>query len=112
MFPVIGLGNAKAALREMYSANGVPVDVRLRDGTEFEVKAFFGPLTERDLTAGAPQNGYRLRFLGETWDAASPGRMPQKGDQITLHGRRSAIESVRLCGLGGEQLMYVVVMHG
>lgn len=73
--------------------NGVDVSVRLRDGvTTFTIKGAMRRTSPENLTDGLQQHGERLSVMRSRWDAGA-GRTPNKGDQVTISGRRQAIMS-------------------
>lgn len=95
-------------VRQEFLDNGADVDVTLRDGTTFRTKAFERRQTPEEMTDGLTQQGYYVRVVASDWDAAA-GRPPDKGDQLTLYGRRHAVESWQRRGIAD---LYVLRLKG
>jgi hypothetical protein len=90
--PTIPWAKVLAAFDGMIQANGVDTDFTLMDGATFRLKAVprFSPTL--DMTTGLQQEGRQVSVMSARWDAVSPGRPPQKGDQLAMLGKRFAIQ--------------------
>lgn len=110
-FPTIDYSAAVAKYHEAVLQNGTTLDVRLRTGETFTIKGTLGKLQPEDLTEGLTQQGYKLKIPAAHWDAATD-RPPEKGDQITMWGRRSAIMSWYMRGVGDDFAVYNLLMKG
>lgn len=112
-FPNIDVATIKAQLKQAYDANGTDTEFVLRDGAgSFTIPAIQGFRSAEDMTSGLTQNIMRVRILADDWDAASPDRLPQVGDQLTMWDRRHAIENVHVRGINGDKIMYVLNLKG
>lgn len=112
-FPNVDVGRIKSQLATVFAAQGHLADVKLRDGTTFQVYITEGFRAPRDLTDGIAQEIHRVKILYDAWQTASPGRPPRKGDQITFLGKRHHVQqSVRARGLGDDTIMYTLEVQG
>ena len=113
MFPSVNIGQIKAHLSAAFNALGHDADFTLRDGTTFTLKVTEGFRQAQDLTDGLAQETHRIKVLADEWDAASPGRGPEKGDQVVFLGRRYAIQNrIRNRGLSSDPIVYVLEVKG
>ena len=77
------------------NVHGSDDEVSLRNnGGVFTVKGSQGHRFDADMTAGLDQGQVRIRIAADHWDAQSPGRQPQKGDALTMWGRRHMIDQL------------------
>jgi|GEM_PF-4315013 len=112
-FPNVDIAQIQRHLDDGFENLGHTANVTLRSGETFDIKATVGFRREVGLTEGLAQNTERLKFRCSEWDAASPGRAPQKGDQIVVQGRRHAIQAaIRQRGIGDVPLLYVCEISG
>lgn len=113
-FPDIDITGIKQKLSQAFQAQGHTATVTLRGGAgTFEIKLTEGFRTEVSMTGGLDQQQHRVKFLADDWDNQSPGRPPQKGDQVAWLGQRRMIqENIRRRALSDELLMYVVEVRG
>lgn len=113
MFPNVNLTKIQNHLAAAFDTLGHDADFTLRDGTTFTVKVTEGFRQTQDLTDGMAQDTHRLKVLASDWDAASPGREPEKGDQVVFLGKRYAIQSrIRPRGLASGRIIYVMEVKG
>ena len=92
---------------------GTPADFRLRTGETFTLRARVRDGTDEALTAGLQQDTLTVTVLANRWEtAAPPNRAPEKGDQITIAGKRHAIEDVRQRIAGSVPLTWTMRLKG
>lgn len=109
--PKVNLGQIQDALDGAFEQFAQPATVTLRDGSTFTVKVSHGFRRDRLLTEGLNQSDERIKIRCTEWDAASPGREPQKGDRIMLQrtSKRFAVQGmIRDRGLGDTSFLYVL----
>lgn len=112
-FPNIDVNSVKAHLKSAFNALGSDAVFTLRDGTTFSIKVSFGFRGSQDMTDGLQQETLRVKFIADDWDDASPGRQPEKGDQVVFDGHRYAIQTrVRTRPLADERFLYVCEIRG
>ncbi len=112
-FPNVNLSKIRGHLSNAFDALGHDADFTIRDGTTFTLKVTEGFRQSQDLTDGMTQETHRLKVLADEWNAASPGRQPEKGDQVVFLGRRYAIQNrIRNRGLASDPLLYVLEVKG
>lgn len=93
--------------------NGSDADFVLRSGESFTIKASQGHRTDPELTDGLSQKQVRIRISALDWEAVAPvGRIPEKGDKVTMWGRKHTVENAHPRGAAGRTLVYVLVMRG
>lgn len=111
-FPTVDWDAVEAAFDSMIEANGQDVDVVLRDGiTTFSLKGVMRKAPVQNMTDGLQQEQDRLSVMRDRWDAGA-GRDPEKGDQVTLNGRRQAVQSVNAVGAGNRLIGFNLVLLG
>ena len=77
----------------------------LRSGEQFTIKGVLRFLPEVTMTDGLHQDRRKLSVMADRWEAAAPAnRDPEKGDQVTVHGRRFAVEEADPA-TGGNQVI-------
>ena len=101
---VIRFGQYNALIRQAFHDNGLDADVRRRDRSQFATKVFERRYQGEELTDGLSQQDYRVRVVASDWDRLAGGP-PEKGDQITISGRRHAVESWQRHGLADQYLI-------
>ena len=106
-FPDLDIPAVQSALSAAYLSLGHRAIIHLRDGPEIDIRVTTSALKPEDLTAGLQQSGLRVRLLAREWDDLSPVRPPQKGDTITVLGRRYGIQTVHLRAMADIPLVYV-----
>ena len=112
-FPNVNLTKIQNHLTAAFDALGHDADFTLRDGSTLTVKVTEGFRQSQDLTDGMAQETHRIKVLAGDWDAASPGRAPEKGDQVAFLGRRYAIQNrIRNRGLSSDPIVYVLEVKG
>ncbi|MFN2199967.1 MAG: hypothetical protein ACK2UO_02115 [Caldilineaceae bacterium] len=105
---VIQFGQYNALIRQAFQDNGLDARVRRRDLTEFDTKVFERRYRGTELTEGLTQQDYRVRVIASDWDRLAGGP-PEKGDQVTISGRRHAVESWQRHALADQ---YYLLLHG
>lgn len=104
---------AVSAWDSLIQSGGTPADWRLRDGTQFQLQIVRRSKPDENMTEGLQQQGFEIQFMASRWGAvAPPGRGPEKGDQVTLHGRRHAVERAKLVTVGGVDVGYIARVLG
>ena len=107
------LSKIKSTLTTAFLDMGHDADFVLRGGSTFTIKAVEGFRADQATTDGINQETHRIKVLADDWDANSPGRQPEKGDQVTILGQRYAIQGrIRNRGLDGTSIMYVMEVRG
>lgn len=110
-FPNINWDLVYARLKEAFDAQGTDTDFKLVDGSTFTLKGIKGHKRDQDLTDGITQQGFKMRVLAPEWDDAA-GKEPSEGDQLTVAGRRHAIDTYHKLQQSDRPLMYVLVIKG
>ena len=106
--PAIDFTSYNAIVAQEFLVNGTIISVLRRSGATFTIRGFEKRTTGEPLTDGIDQHQYFVRVIASQWDAAAGG-VPEKGDQLTVYGRRYAIESWQHRGLAD---MYVLKLRG
>ena len=91
-------------IKQEFHDNGTTCNVLLRNRATFTIKGFEKRVNIEELTAGLTQQGYFLRVIASDWDAKAGGP-PEKGDQVTLYGRRHAIDSWQRRGIADQYIL-------
>ena len=90
---MIPLAKVQKAFDDLIQADGVDCSFVLRDTTAFTIRGMARFQAENSLTDGLQQDKRKLSVMETRWRAAAPlGRNPEKGDQVTIHGHRYAVE--------------------
>lgn len=115
-FPDIPTTDIVQKLAQAFDSLGHTATVTLRGAsTPFAntIKVSTGFRNDQNLTEGLAQQTERVKILCSQWDAESPGRPPEKGDQVVFLGRRTRIQGKpRVRGLGDASFMYVCEILG
>lgn len=91
---------------------GIPAEFLLHDTkARFTLNVARRKKMPENVTSGVQQKGFEIQFMGFRWNAAAP-RPPEKGDQVTVEGRRHAIESVTPHSIGTTVVGYVARVLG
>mgnify|MGYP001812655387 CR=1 FL=1 len=111
-FPDMNMASVANAVDSILQANGNTASVTLNDGvTTFTVKTGMRKRVGENLTDGLQQENDRLLVLASRWDPEA-GRAPEKGDQLTINGRRQAVEAVNSVGVGDTVWAYNLELRG
>lgn len=99
--------------KQFLHETGVDADFVLRSGETFRIKVVRKVRPDRDMTDGLVQQGFDVQFMYSDWHAQAPaGRGPEKGDQLTMAGRRHAIEYHKLHQIASSPVGYVCRVRG
>jgi hypothetical protein len=107
------LGQAVQAVDELITGVGVPAAFTLHTGETFTINVVRRKKPDETITEGLQQKGFELTLLAKHWraNAAAP-RHPEKGDQLTMAGRRHAVETSKLITTAGMDVSYVLRVVG
>lgn len=110
----INIPGLKSTLKGVFDELGHEADVTLHDTlATFTIQVTEGFRRGQDLTDGMSQETHRFKVLYDDWEAESPGRPPQRGDQFTVLGKRRAVQGAqRTRGLGNTPILYTIEMTG
>lgn len=113
-FPDMGLAPAVAAWDSFIQQNGNDTQVLLNDGvTTFTVKTAMRKRPVENLTDGLQQENDRLSVMASRWETgAGAGRMPEKGDILTINGRRQAIASANTVAMQDTLIAFNIELRG
>lgn len=110
-FPNIDYSAALDKYHQAVLQNGTTLSITLRSGGTYSLKGTLSKLQPEDLTEGLTQQGYKLKIPAKHWDDAI-GKPPEKGDQVEMWSRRSAVMAWYLRGVGDTAAVYILVMKG
>ena len=113
-FPNVDWFKVRDAFDQMIEANGSDADVKLRDSTQFQMRMVErNRMPNSELTSGISQREFSALCMYHRWVAAAPAdREPEKGDQITMNGRRKAVDSVGRVGPDATPIGYIMRFRG
>lgn len=102
------------AFDQMIQTNGSTADVTLRNGTQFSMRmALRGRNPNEPLTDGISERRAWAQFMASRWEAAAPAdRDPEKGDHVTMNGRRRAISSVEVRAIDDVRVVFLILLEG
>ena len=107
------LGQAIKAWDDFIGATGIDTDFRLHTGERFSLRVVRRRKADEDITDGLQQKGFEIQFMASQWVRLAPaGRRPEKGDQVTMEGRRHAIETAKLVSYDNTEIGYVARVLG
>jgi hypothetical protein len=107
------VNDAITAWDSSINAIGVNTTFTLHTGETFTIKTVRRKKPDENMTEGLQQKGFEIQFMAKNWVANAPaGRHPEKGDQLSMAGRRHAIESSKLVEAAGVSIGYIARVMG
>lgn len=108
---------AVAAAKQVYedgiAAMGSDCAFKLRTGETFTIRGVLRHQAEQSATDGINQDRRRLTVAADRWDAAAPpGRMPNKGDQVTIDGQRYGVMEADAVNMADLRIHYRIHLTG
>lgn len=79
------------AFEMLLNSTGSPTEFSLRSGEVFTIPVVRRKKRIEEMTDGIQQKDFDIQFLHKHWTVYA-AREPEKGDQLTMAGRRHAIE--------------------
>lgn len=103
-----------SAFDAMIQGDGSDCTFTLRGGAAFTIKGVLRFTSENDLTAGLVQDNKKLSVMAHRWEKAVPvaGRIPEKGDQVTIDGHRYAIDEVNAALVSNVRIGWRITLRG
>lgn len=109
----IPIAKVRQAFDDLIQSEGHTCNFELRSGEKFAVKGALRFQAEDQLTDGINQDRRKLSIMASRWSAAAPpGRDPEKGDLVTVDGRRHRIMEADPALCSGQRLGWRIKLTG